>query len=80
MSKSLSVEDKLPTMYFKSWACLDLEYLAIKKSREFSNLKLLSNWTAQQLNKISYPISEHSVSQWTTEGGLVIRYPKKLIC
>ena len=64
-AKSPFAEDELLLMQFKSWARQDLEHLNIHKSREFINLKLLSDWTVQQLetNKILYPVSEFIVSR-----------------
>jgi len=66
-------------MQFKSWARQDLEHLNIHKSREFINLKLLSDWTVQQLetNKISYPVSEFIVSRWMREAGFRYAVHKK---
>ena len=66
-------------MQFKTWARQDLEHLSIKKSHEFVNNTLLASWTAQQLqiNKISFPVSEHIVGRWMKETGFKYEQHKK---
>ena len=77
--KSLFTEDESLTSQFKSWARNDLEYLTVKKAWEFINLKLLKNWTAQQLeiNRISYHVSEYITSRWMKEVGFKYELYKK---
>ena len=79
LAKSPFLEDELLTMQFKTWARQDLEHLSIKKSHEFINNTLLASWTAQQLqiNKISFPVSEHIVGRWMKETGFKYEQHKK---
>ena len=77
--KSPFAEDESLTSQFKSWARNDLEHLSVKKAWEFINLKLLHNWTVQQLetNRISYPVSEYVISRWMKEVGFKYELHKK---
>ena len=77
--KSPFAEDESLSISFKAWARQDLEHLSVKKSWDFINLKLLSNWTAKQLetNRISYPVSEYIISRWMKEAGFKYELHKK---